>query len=146
MIYYEGLFFDDENAKKILSLEKHKLDFRIEVIHCTFKYLPSKDEILNELVGNEYEIEINGYGFDSNNSGFCISLPDELERYYINTDVDNNFIIPHITCSRTIESSSENTKNIVFEYFDKPIKVKCRFGFFIKDIDKSYISYKKYYS
>ena len=146
MVYYEGLFFDDDNVKKILSLEKHKLDFRIEVIHCTFKYLPSNEEIFNEIVGQEYEVESNGYGCDFVNSGFSILLPAELEKYYINTDSNNKFILPHITCSRIINGESENTKTLVFEYFDKPVKVKCRFGFFVKELDKSYVSYKKFYS
>ena len=113
-------------------------------MHCTFKYLPSKEEIFNEIVGKEYEIEIVGYGYNNENSGFCILLPEELSKYYINKDKNNMYVMPHITCSRIKEGESENTKDLVFEYFDKSIKVKCRFGFFIKEVKKSYISFEKY--
>ena len=43
MINYEGLFFEDEDLEKILSLEETKLDSINDVIHCTFKYKPNQD-------------------------------------------------------------------------------------------------------
>ena len=42
MVYYEGLFFDKENEEKILLLEKSKLEVKIDLLHCTFKYLPKE--------------------------------------------------------------------------------------------------------
>lgn len=145
MVYYEGLFFDKDEVNKILALEDNRLEIGIDIIHCTFKYLPNSDEVFNELVGRYFEIDILGYGSNETNSGFCIRLPRELEEYYINTDKFGNCILPHITCSKSIDGESENTKNLMFSYFDETIRVKCRFGYCIKDINgKIFVSYDKF--
>lgn len=144
MVKYEGLFFDKETENLLLSLDKERLEVGIDVLHCTFKYLPNEEEIFNDIVGKYYFIEVVGYGYDKDNSGFCVRLPDELIKYYINNDGED--ILPHITCSLSLNGESENTKNLVFSYFDEPIKVRCRFGYYIKDDNgKTYVFYDKFY-
>ncbi len=143
MVYYEGLFFDKDVEEKILLLEKNKLEVKIDLLHCTFKYLPKNYEIFNDIVGKYYDIEITGYGYDENNSGFCLKLPEELEKYYIN--IEEDLVLPHITCSRSIDGESENTKNLVFSYFEDSIKVRARFGYCIKDENGNlFVSFDKF--
>lgn len=81
MISYEGLFFDNEMVDLIHSFEKEKLSKVNDKIHCTFKYHPTDDEIFNDIVGKTFEVSLIGYGNDGNNSGFEISLPQELKDY-----------------------------------------------------------------
>ena len=84
MLSYEGIFFEGETIDFIHSLETEKLPLVNDEIHCTFKYHPANNEIFNELVGKEIEVLLIGYGHDSDNSGFLIQLPTEIEKYYIN--------------------------------------------------------------
>ena len=143
MVKYEGLFFDKETESLILALDKERLDVGIDVLHCTFKYLPSEEEIFDDIVGNYYFVDIVGYGYDKDNSGFCVKLPDELLEYYINFDYEE--VLPHITSSLSLNGESENTRNLVFSYFDEPVRVRCRFGYYIKDDNgKTYVSYDKF--
>lgn len=144
MVYYEGLFFDKDTENKIFSLEEKRFERVIEVLHCTFKYLPKKDEIFNDIVGKYFDIEIIGYGYSETNSAICIRLPKELEKYYINTFEDEN-VLPHVTCSLCVDGESEDSKNIVFSYFEEYIKIIGRFGYYIKDENgKAYVSYDKF--
>ena len=145
MVYYEGLFFEKDEINKLLALEENRLEYCIDLLHCTFKYLPESNEIFNELVGRYFDIEIMGYGYDEKNSGFCVKLPKELEQYYINTDSLGNIVLPHITCSRSIDGESENTKDLLFSYFNEFLKIRCRFGFCIKDSSgKIFVSFDKF--
>ena len=50
MVKYEGLFFDKETESLILALDKERLDVGIDVLHCTFKYLPSEEEIFTDYI------------------------------------------------------------------------------------------------
>ena len=145
MINYEGLFFEDEDLEKILSLEETKLDSVNDVIHCTFKYKPKQDEIFDELVGKYFDVDLLGYGCDDKNSGFLIAFQDELKDYYINYDKDGNFISSHITTSIKNGEDPLNTKDIPFNFYEKPIHIKGRFGYYIKDENgKAYVSYKPF--
>lgn len=146
MLSYEGIFFDADMVALIHSLEKEKLDIVNDEIHCTFKYHPTNDEIFNEIVGKTYEIYLIGYGNDGKNSGFEILFPDELKYYYINYDEQNPTIlkIPHITASLAKDAKASNTKNLKFIPLDTPIKLVGRFGYWIKDENKEYLSYKPY--
>ena len=119
MVFYEGLFFDKEEENKILALEENRLEYGIDILHCTFKYMPSSKELFSELLGRNFEIEILGYGYSENNSGFCIRLPKELESYYINTNKSGLYVLPHITCSRSVSGNSEDTKDLMFSYSSK---------------------------
>ena len=86
-----------------------------------------------------------GYGNDGMNSGFEIELSEELKPYYINYDEINKSIlkIPHITASLSDDAEAVNTKNLKFNKLPQKYKIKGRFGFWIEDDDKEYISYKK---
>lgn len=145
MVYYEGLFFDKNEETKLLALEENRLEYGIDILHCTFKFMPNEDELFSELLDRDFEIEILGYGSSESNSGFCIRLPKELESYYVNYDKNGNFVIPHITCSRSIDGESENTKDLIFSYFDETVRIKCRFGYCIKDSNgKIFVSHDKF--
>ncbi len=147
MLSYEGIFFDEDTIKLIHSLETNTLEEVNDEIHCTFKYHPNKKETFDDIVGKEFEIFLIRYGNDGMNSGFKISFSDELMPYYINYDEENSSIlkVPHITASLSKGAKSTNTKNLKFIPLEKPIKIKGKFGYWIKDENKEYLSYNTYY-
>ena len=146
MLSYEGIFFEGEIVEIIHSLEKTTLEEINDRLHCTFKYHPSNEEIFNDIVGKTFEVYLVGYANDGMNSGFEILLPEELKKYYINFDEDNPCVlkIPHITASLKQGAKASNTKNLKFNKLDKPVKINGRFGFWIKENDREYLSYKPY--
>lgn len=146
MLSYEGLFFEADMVELIHSLETEKLAIVNDEIHCTFKYHPTDEEIFDEIVGKVFEVYLIGYGNDGQNSGFEILLPDELKDYYINYDEENPNIlkVPHITASLAEDAKSSNTKNLSFKPLEKPVKLIGRFGYWIKDNEKEYLSYESY--
>lgn len=115
MISYEGIFFEKETSDTIHSLESKQLNNTNDIIHCTFKYHPTEDEIFDELVGKTFDIYLIAYANDGNNS-----LPEELIKYYINYDEENpsQLKIPHITASLALNTTASNTKKLDF----KPLK------------------------
>ena len=147
MLCYEGIFFETDVVELIQSLEEKKLDIINDEIHCTFKYHPTKEEIFNDIVGKSFEVFLIGYGNDGMNSGFQISLPNELIPYYINYDEQNPDVlkVPHITSSLSKGAKASNTKNLDFKPLKHPIKIVGRFGYWIKDGDKEYLSYKPFF-
>lgn len=143
MLSYEGIFFEADVVELIHSLETEKLARVNDEIHCTFKYHPSDEEIFNDIVGKNFEVFLIGYGNDGQNSGFQISLSEELMQYYINYDEQNPNIlkVPHITASLAEGAKASNTKNLQFKPLEKPIRIVGKFGYWIKDGDKEYVSY-----
>ena len=82
------------------------------------------------------------YANDGQNSGFQISLPKELENYYINYDEELNTLkIPHVTASLSEGAKAVNTKNLEFIPLEKPIKIVGKFGLRIKENNVEYLSY-----
>lgn len=146
MLKYEAIFLDEESVKLIHRLEEKKLDRVNDEIHLTLKYKPNDNEIFNDIVGQEFEMYLIGYGNDGNNSGFEIELSENLKPYYINYDEINTNILkkPHITASLSEEAEAVNTKNLDFKKLPQKYTVKGRFGFWIEDDDKEYLSFKKY--
>lgn len=145
MISYEGIFFESEVVDFIHQLERNRLPIVNDEIHCTFKYHPKEDEIFDELVGKEIEVSIVGYGCDGKNSGFEIELPVDMMQYYINYDDEelSKLRRPHITASLALGAKSVDTKDLKFERFANPYKVKGKFGYWIKEENGEYISYDK---
>jgi hypothetical protein len=139
MVVYEGLFFRDNEL--IRNLEKNKLPKIYKVLHCTFKYKPSEEEIFYDLLGHEFEIKLIGYGSDSNNSGFQIELPKELKKYFINYDIDGKLKVPHITASLSENADSDKTNDLVFLPLLDEIKIIGKFGCLIRENDSEYVSY-----
>ena len=146
MLSYEGIFFEGETVDFIHSLETEKLPLVNDEIHCTFKYHPIDNEIFNELVGKEIEVLLVGYGHDGKNSGFKLELPEDIMEYYINYDEENPQVlkVPHITASLSEGAKASKTKNLSFVPLDKPIPIKGKFGYWIKEEDKEYVSYEPY--
>lgn len=146
MVVYEGIFFDEENVKKLLEYEKEPLEKVIDYIHITFKFKPSYEEIFNDIVGKFFEIKIIGYACDGKNSGFEIEIPHDLKKYYIHHEYKNRNIpiIPHITTSISLDSKPVNTKNLEFIPLEKPVMIKGRFGYWINDNGEEYLSFEKY--
>ena len=146
MLSYEGIFFEEDMVNIIHSLEKEKLARVNDEIHCTFKYHPNNNEIFNEIVGQVFEIYLVGYGNDGQNSGFEILLPEELSEYYINFDEQNSDVlkVPHITASLSNGAKASNTKNLNFMPLETPIKLTGRFGYWIKEENKEYLSFEPY--
>lgn len=145
MLSYEAIFFDDEMVNIIDSLEINPLSKVNDKIHCTFKYHPSSDEIFDEIVGQSFEVYLAGYANDGKNSGFEILLPTELNKYYINFDIEEGVLAkPHITASIAKDAKAANTKKLNFEPLAKPIKVVGKFGYWIKEEDTEYLSFEPY--
>lgn len=146
MIKYEAIFLDEESVNLIHELEENKLDRVNDEIHLTLKYKPKDNEIFNDIVGKEFDMYLIGYANDGMNSGFEIELTEELKPYYINYDEINTTTLkkPHITASLSNEAEAVNTKNLNFIKLPQKYKVKGRFGYWIEDDDKEYLSFKKY--
>lgn len=146
MIKYEAIFLDEESVKLIHELEENKLDRVNDEIHLTLKYKPKANEIFNDIIGKEFDMYLIGYANDGMNSGFEIELTEELKPYYINYDEINTTTLkkPHITASLSNEAEAVNTKNLNFIKLPQKYKVKGRFGYWIEDDDKEYLSFKKY--
>jgi hypothetical protein len=146
MIKYEAIFLDEESINLIHELEENKLDRINDEIHLTLKYKPKDNEIFNDIVGKEFDMYLIGYANDGMNSGFEIELTEELKPYYINYDEINTTTLkkPHITASLSNEAEAVNTKNLNFVKLPQKYKVKGRFGYWIEDDDKAYLSFKKY--
>lgn len=144
MIKYVGLFFDKKEEEFIKSLEVNSLDCLNDLLHCTFKYHPSEYQLFNEIVGQSFEIYLIGYGNDGNNSGFEISLPDELVKYYMNYDEEKTDMlkIPHITVSLSENAKAVDTKNLKFVPLEKPIKVIGTFGYWVKEDAQEFLSFE----
>lgn len=146
MISYEGLFFEGDTIELIHMLEEKQLPRVNDEIHCTFKYHPNNNEIFNSIVGKTFDVYLTGYANDELNSGFMIQLPDELMEFYINYHEDNPTRLkpPHITASLAEEAKASRTKDLDFKPLPTPIKITGRFGYWIKDGTKEYISYEPY--
>ncbi len=146
MLSYEGIFFDNKTVELIHSLEINPLAKVNDEIHCTFKYHPNKVEIFNDIVGQTFEVFLIGYGNDGKNSGFSISFSDRLLPYYINYDEQNPSVlkVPHITASLAKDAVASDTKNLNFSPLEKPIKIIGKFGYWIKDENREYVSYEPY--
>lgn len=97
-------------------------------------------------MGKVYEIFLIGYDNDGHNSGFQIQLPKELVPYYINYDEQDPTIlkVSHITASLSEGAKPSNTKNLKFKPLEKPIKIIGKFGYWIKENNKEYLSYDIY--
>ena len=147
MLCYEGIFFDKETSELIHSLEEERLAKVNDELHCTFKYRPDYKEIFDDIVGQYFEVYLIGYGCDGQNSGFEILLPKELERYYINYDKERPGVVttPHITASIAEGARAVNTKNLKFRKLSEPVKLVGRFGYWIIDGEKEYVSYNPYF-
>ncbi len=80
------------------------------------------------------------------NSGFQISLPEELIPYYINYDEQNLDVlkVPHITTSLAEGAKASNTKKLQLRPLEKPIRIVGKFGYWIKDENDEYLSYAPY--
>lgn len=147
MLSYEGIFFEVDMIELIHSLESKKLSKVNDKIHCTFKYHPAENEIFNDIIGKNFEVFLVGYGNDGKNSGFEIALPNELIPYYINYDEEKKDVLktPHITASLSEKAKAKDTKNLNFKPLAKPIKLVGKFGYWIKEENKEYVSYKPYF-
>lgn len=93
MVLYEGIFFDDETTQLLRKLEEKPLEIKSDYLHCTFKFLPKNYEVFNNLANKQFDIYLIGYGNDGDNSGFEVSLSEELKKYYINYEKDNPSIL-----------------------------------------------------
>lgn len=145
MVKYEGIFLDEESVKIVKENEGKKLKDHNDEIHITFKYMPSDDEIFDELVGKEYTLYLVGYENDGMNSGFEVMLGEELKKYFINYDEDTGLLkTPHITVSMAEGAKAYKTKDLKFKKLDSPIKVTGIFGYWISEDDREYISFNKY--
>lgn len=151
MVRYMGIFFEGKQAELIKSLQPTKLDNTNDELHCTFKYKPTDEELIEELVGQEVEVYLIGYGCDGKNSGFLVTFDESYNSYYINyhedkTDKNGNPLLKpkHITVSLADGASATDTKDLNFVKLSEPILVIGKFGYWITEpAVKPHISYEK---
>ena len=146
MIDYEGIFFDDEEVKKIQSYELNHLGCINDCVHCTFVYKPTDEKIYDELLNKEISIYLISYGSSKNNSGFEVLIPKKYMKYYNNYDINGNYVKPHLTSSISKNGKSKDTCKLKFTPLKEKIKVTGRFGYWIKEDTKEYVSFKPYKS
>ena len=135
VIYY-GVFFDDEQSKKLYSLDDNPLDRISENLHVTFRYYPFPNERINDVVGKEIELKVIGKGNDGRNSGLLIEIPEEYKKYYrhrYKKDGEIIKIIPHLTLSLSNDSTPKETRDIEFNPIDEPIVIKGKFGYYVSE-------------
>ena len=151
MVRYMGIFFEGEQAELIKTLQPTKLEKMNDEIHCTFKYKPTDDELIEEIVGQEVDVFLIGYGCDGKNSGFEIAFDEAYNSYYINyhedkTDEQGNPILKpkHITASMSEGAVAAHTKDLEFVKLAEPILVTGRFGYWVTAPGvKPHISYER---
>lgn len=152
MVRYMGIFFEGEQAELIKSLQPTKLERTNDEIHCTFKYKPSNEELIEDLVGQEVEVYLIGYGCDGKNSGFEVAFDESYDPYYINYHEDKKdenglpLLKPkHITASLADGAVAAHTKDLDFVRLAEPILVTGRFGYWITEKGlPSHISYERF--
>ena len=151
MVRYMGIFFEGEQAELIKSLQPTKLERTNGEIHCTFKYKPSNEELIEDLVGQEVEVYLIGYGCDGKNSGFEVAFDESYDPYYINYHEDKKdenglpLLKPkHITASLADGAVAAHTKDLDFVRLAEPILVTGRFGYWITAPGvEAHISYER---
>ncbi len=123
-IIYTGLFLDSKTRNRIIKLIKPKFD-NIILHHITIAFKPTE---INYTFGGIYNINIIGICEDDNAQALLVEKIPLL----------NNVKFPHVTYSlnenispvysnKLIENSTVNNSII---YFKKPIKIKCKLGYF----------------
>ena len=140
MVHYEGLFFDENEINKMYQAETHHLPFKHDEIHCTFAYKPKPEDIFDDIVGEYIDIYLIGYGYNNDNSGFEIEIPDEYREYYKNFK-DGVFVKPHITLSVSKKAVPHKTRKLNFVPLKEKIKIRARFGYWIKEGTDEYLSF-----
>lgn len=135
-IIYYGVFFDEEESKKLYALDDNPLDRISKDLHVTFRYFPYPDERINDVVGEEVELKVIGKGNNGRNSGLLVELPYEYKKYYrhrFKQNGKNIRIIPHLTLSLSEDSTPKETRDVKFELLSEPVKVKGRFGYYVSE-------------
>lgn len=126
---YKGIFFDEETSKKLEELQQNPLESPVQDMHITFKF-GELDEYPAELMQQDVEVRLVGYGCDGKNSGFEVALPDDIEAKYYK---GNRPI--HITVSIGTVNGERgkpvDTAKLDFEPLTEPIMVSGRFGYFV---------------
>lgn len=143
MVEYFGVFFNEIESYKILKNENKALEKKAKNFHCTFCYKPKRFDEFNKIVGKETLIKLTGYSCDGKNSGFEIELSKNIKNYFQNFDENRKIKTPHITVSLSKDAKAVNTANLKFKKLEEPILIKGKFGYFIREQNNSYISFKK---
>ena len=141
MVVYQGIFFEEETEDFIRSLEKNKLPIKVRNLHCTLKIHPNNSEVFDDIVGEEVEVLLKGYGCDGKNSGFEVVLPDYVKEYYMNYDESGELKTPHIKTSLIKDAGAMDVKNMDFEPLSEPYVIKGRFGYCIGGRSNTFLSF-----
>ncbi len=147
MVLYEGIFFEGDSSKLIVLNERSPLEKRVSNFHCTFKFRPKDEEIFDEIVGEDVNVMVIGYGCDGKNSGYEVVLPGYIQKYYLNYDKNNpeKLTTSHITISLAKGARAVDTKNLEFSPLYRPFVLRGRFGYYISEGKEQYVSYDKYF-
>lgn len=143
MVEYFGIFVDNQDIEKIIKNEKNTLEKQPNNFHCTFAYKPKNIEMFNDIIGKNIDILLIGYGCDGKNSGFKVSFPNDMKKYFLNADKEGNLKVPHITTSLSKTGKAINTANLKFEDIEESVVIKGKFGAFVVENNKRYISFEK---
>lgn len=136
-IIYYGVFFDEEESKKLYKLDKKPLEKIAKDLHVTFRYFPFPNERINDVVGKEISLKVIGYGNNEKNSALLVEVPSEFKKYYrhrFKKDGNVIFIVPHITLSLSNDSTPKESRDLNFARLNNPITITGRFGYFVSDL------------
>lgn len=115
-IDYQGAFLNNNLQGKL-----HRVIANQHVTMIT----PQQTYLLpDELLGQEFNLVVDGYANDGQNEGYRVQLPSELQSHYL------SHAIPHITLSVAEGAKPMNTARLQFEDLAAPFIVKARIGVF----------------
>lgn len=134
---YQGMFFNAETQKKLLDLQyEGTLKNPVKDMHITFSY--GNIEIFpDEIMEKNYNVIIDGYRSDGNNSGFRAKIPEELLKYYKNLTI-NGEINSHITVSLGENGKAKDTGNLEFDDI-LPVNIQGHMGYCIYEKGKGIV-------
>ena len=137
---YQGIFFDEATAKTLQKLQKNPLTDTVRDMHVTFKF-GDIEMYPEEMMGKEVELQLVGYASDGKNSGFEVSLPNDIERnfYKGNRPIHVTVSIGELNGER---GKPVDTAKLDFKPLENPVTVTGQLGYFIfgagKKMDNSF--------
>ena len=135
MVLYQAIFFDKNNIERLVNMQGEKLENVQELMHCTFGFCPSEEQInkFSQILGRIITLKVIGYGSDGKNSGFEVELSPELEEVYANATRKGNKIRPHITVSMAAGAKAKDTATLQFSPLEEPFEIVGIAGYIEQD-------------
>lgn len=124
MIVYVGIFLNPASIKLLME-KAFRLEREVQNMHCTFSFRPDAETVsaFEKIEGEPAKLVVIGKGYNNENSGFLVELPEEIKALYKNTAV------PHITVYVGENGKPVNTGKLNFKPCEQ-FEVEGVFGLF----------------